>query len=121
MSCIFEESIELLIQKNNLKKILKEIDFLKKNNIYFENNIKYLLLYTYFFNYKIECFIYLFEQNNNDIYFTMNNNIIRLNFYDIYPLKKVIFEEFNVYIPNKINNVLENCINLNFIHLKIIK
>ena len=61
----------------------------------------------------------MFEQNNNTIYFHINNNIIYSNFYDIYPLKKIIYEEFNVYIPNKIMNVLESCnINLNFIHLK---
>jgi hypothetical protein len=116
---IFEDSIELLIQKNNIKKIIKEENFLNENNIYIENNSKYLLLTTYFFDYKFNCFIYLFEQNNNTIYFHINNNIIYSNFYDIYPLKKIIYEEFNVYIPNKIMNVLESCnINLNFIHLK---
>jgi len=116
---IFEDSIELLIQKNNIKKIIKEENFLNENNIYIENNSKYLLLTTYFFDYKFNCFIYLFEQNNNTIYFHINNNIIYSKFYDIYPLKKIIYEEFNVYIPNKIMNVLESCnINLNFIHLK---
>ena len=124
---IFEDSIELLIQQNNIKKIIKEEQFLNENNIYIENNSilksksksKYLLLTTHFFDYEINCFIYLFEQNNNNIHFHINNNIIYSNFYDIYPLKKIIYEEFDVYIPNKILNVLESCqINLNFIHLK---
>lgn len=117
---IFEEYTEFLIQKNNIKKIFKEEEYLNNNNIYIENiDNKYLIINTNFYeNIDISCYIYLFNKENNTIYFYDNkNNIFRLDFYDIYPIKKDLFEEFNTCIPNKINNVLKNCnINLNFIN-----
>lgn len=118
---IFEEDIEILIEKNNIKKILKEIDFLNNNDITIVNYNKYLLLNTNFYkNIEVSTYIYLFEQENNNIHFENNNNeIINLNFYDIFPIKSTIFEEFEVSIPNKIDNVLSNCnINLNFLYFK---
>lgn len=119
---IFEENIEILIEKNNLKKLLKEENYLNENNISIKNiNDKYLILKTSFYNnVEVICFIYLFNLNNNILYFYNNNlKIYNLNFYDIFPLKKDNFEEFNISIPNKINKVLEICeINLNFIHFK---
>ena len=45
---IFEDSIELLIQKNNIKKIIKEENFLNENNIYIENNSISLINYLFF-------------------------------------------------------------------------
>ena len=117
---IFEENTELLIQKNNIKKIFKEEEYLNNNNIYIKNlDNKYLIINTSFYeNIDISCYIYLFNKENTTIYFYNNkNNIIHLDFYDIYPIKKDLFEEFNTCIPNKINNVLKNCnINLNFIN-----
>mgnify|MGYP001349347593 CR=1 FL=1 len=118
---IFEEDIEILIEKNNIKKILKEIDFLNNNDITITNYNKYLLLNTNFYNnIEVSTYIYLFEQENNNIHFENNNNeIINLNFYDIFPIKSTIFEEFEVSIPNKIDNVLLNCnIDLNFLYFK---
>ena len=118
---IFEEDIEILIEKNNIKKILKEIDFLNNNDITIINYNKYLLLNTNFYNnIEVNTYIYLFQQENNNIHFENNNNeIINLNFYDIFPIKSTIFEEFEVSIPNKIDNVLLNCnIDLNFLYFK---
>lgn len=117
---IFENNLELLIHKHNIKKILKEEDYLYENKIYIHNQTKYLIIDTYFFGINTKCYIYLFHEENNKIYFyNYLDEIINLDFYDIFPLKKDIFEEFEVYIPNKIDNVLKNCnINLNFIHFK---
>lgn len=119
---IFEENIEILIQKNNIKKILKEIDYLNNNNIIINNiDDKYLIVETSFFD-KIDviCYIYLFNEENNKIYFyDTKNNIYNLDFYDIFPIKKDSFEEYKVSIPNKIDNVLKVFdINLNFINFK---
>lgn len=119
---IFEENIEILIQKNNIKKILKEIEYLNNNNIIINNiDDKYLIVETSFFD-KIDvvCYIYLFNEENNKIYFyDTKNNIYNLDFYDIFPIKKDSFEEYKVSIPNKIDNVLKVFdINLNFINFK---
>jgi hypothetical protein len=122
---IFEEDIEILIQKNNLKIVLKEEEYLKNNNISIENiENKYMILKTFFFNnVEVISYIYLFHEDNNIINFYNNNlKIYNLNFYDIFPIKKDIFEEFTVNIPNKVDNVLETCeINLNFITFKSMK
>ena len=118
---IFEDNIEILIQKNNIKKILKEENYLLDNQIFLKKNDKYYTLSTSFFDYiEMKCYIYLFTEENNKLYFyNYLNEIIHLDFYDIYPLKKEIYEEYYVSIPNKTNNVLKNCnINLNFIHFK---
>ena len=122
---IFEEDIEILIQKNNLKKLLKEEDFLKSNNI-FINNIdnKFLILKTKFFNhFEVLTYIYLFNEENNIIHFyNKEQKIYNLNFYDIFPIKKDIYEEFNINIPNKVDDVLSKCdINLKFINFKSYK
>lgn len=119
---IFEEDIELLIQKNNLKKLLKEDDFLKNNNIHIINqNDKYIILKTYFFNnIEVLTYIYLFNEENNIInFYNKHQKIYNLNFYDIFPIKEDIYEEFNINIPNKIDDVLHKCdINLKFINFK---
>ena len=117
---IFENNLEILIHKHNIKKLLKEKNYLFNNKIYIHNQQKYLIIETFFFQLSTKCYIYLFHEENNKIYFyNYLNEVINLDFYDIFPLKKDIFEEFNVYIPNKIDNVLTNCnINLNFIHFK---
>ena len=122
---IFEEDIEKLIQKNNLKTVLKEEEYLQNNNIFIQNiENKYIILKTLFFNdIEVITYIYLFHEDNNIInFYNKNLKIYNLNFYDIFPIKKDVFEEFSVSIPNKVNDVLETCeINLNFITFKSLK
>ena len=122
---IFEEDIEILIQKNNVKKLLKEEDFLKNNHISINNiDDKFLIFKTTFFNhFEVLTYIYLFNEENNIIHFyNKEQKIYNLNFYDIFPIKKDIYEEFNINIPNKIDDVLTKCdINLKFINFKSYK
>lgn len=119
---IFEDNIEIIIQKNNIKKILKEEEYLKNNNIFLKIiEDKYIIFETSMFNnIDVKCYLYLYNEENNKIYFLDNKNILyNFDFYDIYPIKKDIYEEFNVSIPNKIDTVLINCnLNLNFLHFK---
>jgi hypothetical protein len=63
-------------------------------------------------------YIYFLKHDSNDTltYHTHNNKIIIHKFYDIFPIKKYNFEEFEVSVPNKIENVLESFgFNLNYI------
>lgn len=122
---IFEEDIEVIIQKNNLKTVLKEDEYLNDNNIFIQNiDNKYIIAKTIFFNnIEVITYIYLFNEDNNIINFYNNElKIYNLNFYDIFPIKKEEFEEFVVNVPNKIDNVLKTCdINLNFITFRSLK
>lgn len=122
---IFEEDLEILIEKSNIKKLLKEEQYLLDNDITIENfNDKFLILKTLFFhNTEVISYIYLFQTENNILnFYDKNNNIHNLNFYDIFPLQKNLIEEFNINIPNKFDSVLTLCgYNLNFIVFKSYK
>jgi len=121
---IFEEDIEILIDYNNIKKLLKEENYLNNNDIYLKNFDKYTLIKTNFFqNVEVKCYIYLYKLDKNIMnFYDSNNKLYNLNFYDIFPLKKEIIEEYYIYVPNKIDNVLENCgYSLNLIILKSYK
>lgn len=121
---IFEENIEILIQKNYLKKLLKEQDFLQCNNIIIENvDNKYIILKTFFFkDIEVLVYIYLFQEENNILSFYNNNKIYNLEFYDVFPIRKDNYEEFKINIPNKVENVLNACeINLKYINFKSYK
>lgn len=122
---IFEEDLEILIEKSNIKKLLKEEQYLLDNDITIENfNDKFLIMKTLFFhNTEVISYIYLFQTENNILnFYDKNNNIHNLNFYDIFPLQKNLIEEFNINIPNKVDSVLTLCgYNLNFIVFKSYK
>ena len=86
-----------------------------------KENVSKIMNFTansFFNNIETLCFIYLLNNDNNKLYYSDNKNIVfNLEFYDIYPIKKDIFEEFSSSVPNKIDNVLKKCnINLNFIN-----
>lgn len=122
---IFEEDLEILIEKSNIKKLLKEEQYLLDNDIVIENfNDKFLIIKTLFFlNTEVISYIYLFQTENNILnFYDKNNNIYNLNFYDIFPIQKNLIEEFNINIPNKVDSVLTLCgYNLNFIIFKSYK
>ena len=118
---IFDDEIEFMIEKNNFKKILKERHYLHENNIYFSfiDNLYIKLRMNLFDSYYSEINIYLFENNNNIITFEdQYKNKYTSNFYDIFPIQKKKYEEFEISSPHKIDNVLEQQhINLNYIEL----
>lgn len=121
---IFEENIEILIQKNYLKKLLKEQDFLHNNKIIIENvDNKYIILKTFFYkDIEVLTYIYLFNEENNVLSFYNDNKIYNLEFYDVFPIRKDDYEEFKINIPNKVENVLTACeINLKYINFKSYK
>jgi len=111
---LFSNKIELGIIKNNLIKLQKLEQYLIDNDFsiyYFDN---FILIKSIFFN-KIEitAIIYLLENEKKLYLKNENNEFIFFDFYEIFPLNKVNFEEFTIYIPNKIDAVL-NCFNINF-------
>ena len=108
---IFNSKIEICTLDTNFYKIKKLEDEIKKDdfNIYF--NEKSIKISTVFFdNVKTHIYIYpLVNDTINDLlnYVTIDNLLISHHFYDIFPIKKTIFEEFQVSAPNKVEKVLE--------------
>jgi hypothetical protein len=45
--------------------------------------------------------------DNQFLKYNINKKIIYHDFYDIYPIKNIIFEEYEICVPNKIEKVLE--------------
>jgi len=92
-----------------LKKLENEI----KNDgfeIFFNDNNNIKISTIFFDNIKTNIYIYPLEnQLNSDVlkYNTIHNKSILHEFYDIYNIKKMDFEEFKVSVPNKIEKVLE--------------
>ena len=115
---IFEDNLEFIIEKNNFKKLLKEKNYLIENDILFHFvNQEYISLRMNVFDtYFSELNIYLFENENNSIhYYDKHKNKFECNFYDIFPIHKKRFEEFEISNPNKINELLNQQFNLNHI------
>jgi hypothetical protein len=101
----------------NIRKIESEI---KKDDSDIIFNDNYIKISTVFFdNIKSTIYIYPLNNDQNDDalnYTTYNNQLINHPFYDIFPIKKSNFEEFNISVPNKIDKVLESYnFNLNYI------
>jgi hypothetical protein len=115
---IFNQNIEIGISENNffkLKKIEREI---KEDDFEIKFNEKFIKISTVFFDrIKSIVIIYAFESDNDLIrYRTTENKLVYHEFYDIYPIKKNKFEEFEVSVPNKIDKVLESFnINVDYI------
>ena len=108
----------IIIEKNNFKKLLKEKDYLIENEIKFHFiRQEYLSLKLNIFDsYFSEINIYFFENDNNFIHFyDKYRNKLKCHFYDIFPIQKKRFEEFEISNPNKINELLNNQFNLNHI------
>ena len=117
---IFNQKIEICTLDTNFYKIKKLEEEIKNDdfNIYFDD--KYIKISTVFFdNIKTHLYIYpLMNDSINDLlsYNTIDNLLISHHFYDIFPIKKTVFEEFEVSVPNKMDKVLESYnFNLNYI------
>lgn len=108
---IFNPILEICTSDNNFYKIKKLEDEIKNDDFNIQFNDKHIKISTIFFeNYKSTLYIYPLENEiNNDLinYYTCDNKLISHKFYDIFPIKKTKFEEFEISVPNKINRVLE--------------
>jgi hypothetical protein len=117
---IFNETIEICTLDSNFFKIKKMEEEIKNDGFTIDYNDKYIKISTIFFD-KIKSTIYIYPLENDvndDIlkYTNINKESIKHQFYDIFPLKKNKFEEFEVSVPNKIEKVLESYnMDLNYI------
>jgi len=117
---IFNPLLEIGITDNNFFKIKKIEDEIKTDDFTIIFKDKFIKISTIFFDKIITTvYIYLLESDSsNDLiqYNTFNNKLINHEFYDIFPIKKNKFEEFEISVPNKIEKVLESFdYNLNYI------
>ena len=117
---IFNSTLEICISDIYIHKIHKIEDQIKHDDIDIYFYEKYIKLSSVFVdNIKTHIYIYLLESDsNNDTlkYYNYKNNLLIHKFYDIYPIKKNKFEEFEISVPNKIENILESYnFNLNYI------
>lgn len=111
---LFSNKIEFGIIKNNLIKLQKLEQYLIDNdfNIYYFEN--FILIKSIFFNeMNIYAIIYLLENDKKLFLKNEKNDFIFFDFYQIFPINKVVFEEFTIYVPNKIDDVL-NSYNINY-------
>jgi len=109
---IFNQTLEICTSDSNFFKIKKLEEEIKKDDFIIQFNEKYIKISTVFFE-KNKSIIYIYpleKEHINDglTYNTYDNNIIVHTFYDIFPIKKNKFEEFEISIPNKIDKVLES-------------
>jgi hypothetical protein len=117
---IFNSVLEVCTQDSNFIKIKKLEEEIKNDDFNIQFLEKHIIITTSFFE-KMKVCIYIYplqNEMNNDLlsYYTLDNKLITHKFYDIYPIKKNKFEEFEVSIPNKIDKVLESySFNLNYI------
>ena len=123
---IFNPKIEICTLDTNFFKIKKLESEIKNDDFNIQFDEKYIKIYTTFFD-NIKTTLYIYPLNNdsqNDLlkYITFENILVEHLFYDIFPLKKNKFEEFEVSIPNKIEKVLESFhFNLNYINFSFNK
>ena len=115
---IFNQNIEIGISENNFFKLKKIEHEIKDDDFDIKFNEKFIKISTIFFDrIKSTVTIYAFESDSDLIkYKTFDNKLIYHEFYDIYPIKKNKFEEFEISVPNKIDKVLESFnINIDYI------
>lgn len=117
---IFNPTLEICTADSNFHKIKKIEDEIKNDGFEIKFNEKNIKISTIFFD-NIKTSIYIYPLNSNEkndllSYITYDKKILSHNFYDIYPIKKNKYEEFEVSVPNKIDKILESYdLNLNYI------
>jgi len=117
---IFQPTLEICTLDSNFIKLKKLEEEIQNDDFIIEFNEKNIKITTSFFD-KLKVFVYIYPLENDMntdklTYYTFNNKYICHNFYDIFPIKKKQFEEFEISIPNKIDKVLEQFnIDLNYI------
>ncbi len=113
---LFKKDLYLCISDHHINKFLKLKEELKKDDFYLEEKDDYYIIKTSFFD-KTYVLSYIFiikNDENKKLIHKIDNIESKLDFYDIYPLQEKKYEEFTVFIPNKIENVLNSYLfNLN--------
>jgi phosphorylcholine metabolism protein LicD len=96
-----DDDIDAIISRNDYYILLKYISENKDISINIGiNNDSILQL---FYNKMGPFDIYIFDYHNDDILIKWDGNLLfKKN--DIFPLKKVLFNNFNIFIPNKISD-----------------
>lgn len=115
---LFKKNIYLCISDHHLNKLLKLKEQIIKDDFIFEEKDNYYIIKTSFFDKIIvSSYIYIIKNDENKkLIHSINNIESILDFYDIYPLQEKNYEEFKIFIPNKIDNVLNSYLfNLNSI------
>jgi hypothetical protein len=122
---LFHPFIEVIVPFHHYQKIIKMKDEFQKDEFQLCEYPHHSILSSSFFSKQsIELFIYpLFPNPSHSTQFQMihpeNQEKISFHLYDIYPLQKKEYEEFEVYIPHKPTTILENAhFNLHFIQFK---
>lgn len=121
---IFNPTLEICTSDNNFFKIKKIEEDIKNDGFDIYLNDKIIKISTIFFDkIKITIHIYLLQLEDDSLkYMLYDSKLISHEFYDIYPIKKSKFEEFEVSTPNKIEKVLEAYnFNLNYISFSKMK
>jgi len=117
---IFNSTLEICTLDSNFFKIKKIEEEIKNDGFDIIITDKLIKISTIFFD-KIKVIIYIYPLSNDlndDLlkYMTYDNKLITYQFYDIFPIKKSKFEEFEISSPNKIEKALESYnFNLNYI------
>jgi len=117
---IFNSTIELCTLDSNFIKLKKLKDDIIKDGFNIDISTNYIKIYTVFYDKKVSAYIYPLENEINEnklVYKNYNNKIFEHDFYDIYPIKNIDFEDFEISVPNKIEKVLVKFgFNLNYIY-----
>lgn len=100
-----DDDIDAIISRNDYYILLKYISENKDISINIGiNNDSILQL---FYNKMGPFDIYIFDYHNDDILIKWDGNLLfKKN--DIFPLKKVLFNNFNIFIPNNTTDILLN-------------
>jgi hypothetical protein len=123
---IFYHQIELIMMYRNFQDLYKE---LKKDGFIIDFESKYLIVIssTFFDKIQIKAFIYLLHSHENNRLYHLSPHFVSssknykdlliekesfhltfIPFQSIFPCKKVNYEDFQIFIPNQYQNILES-------------
>ncbi len=117
---LFKRDLYICIPDHHLNKLLKIKEQIIKDDFIFEEKEKenlYIIKTSFFDKIVVNCFIHIIKNDENKkLIHHIDQFESKLDFYDIYPLQEKKYEEFSIFIPNKIENVLNSfSFNLNSI------
>lgn len=120
---IFYPSIQICINEHHKQKLQKRKDEILSDHFDFDEFDDHFIISSSFFSKSnVQAFIYILKTDPDhpqELSHSIQHEKYHHKLYDIYPLQKVKYEEFEVFIPHKINTVLENYhFHLQFIQFK---
>lgn len=122
---LFYPHIEVIVPFHHFQKIVKMKDEFQKDEFQLLEYPHHMILTSSFFaKQSIELFIYSLLPNPSHstefhIIYPENQEKQKFQLYEIYPLQKKPYEEFEIYIPHKPLPILQNAhFNLHFIQFK---